>query len=937
MYGNIRNNIQKPNFNNYVQKTINNPRINENISQNNEIIKNLQNKLNEKESALKIVQDEKEKILKERDDYYTTNKNQKKENKENIKKLNDLNNKYIKIKNECSFYSEAKLNLEKKNKELIEQNKIIQNDLNVITNKMNDISLQNEKNSNLIKNLNKEKEEMIIKIKQYEEYCKSLKEQNDNLQGNINQCNNNIIELKNKLKQNDKNLNELKSKHNELNNLYSNNKKGLEELTIKYNEKENSYSQLLKQYESTLKILKEKDSKLSDALDKLNLLNEEKMTLENENKKIIQEQKNKIIYLESDLNKLKKEKESLTTELKNTHSKYEGIIYTYEKMNNQLEEKEKILGELSIIKEENKDLKEKCENFKTVIENEETKEEYLVEPAEKYYDVVIDINSINSLKNEGWSIKYNKERKEIYDKIISERTMKIGVLGLNNVGKSFLLSKLIETKDIPTGHSIETKGISIKYSDENLIENNTRGVKGICILDSAGFETPLLKDEKQNNENDKINKDNESSLKNGQNELESAIKYDEIEDDLSRDKAQTERFIEQLIISLSDMLILVIGKLTRTEQRLITRIKNMAKKNEKNKIKSIIIVHNLERYHKIKEVEKHISQYLTKSATFEISERDYIGTNNTYKGRKYFVEVSDEPEEIQVFHYIMAKEKTQAGDYYNGLTLELIKQQYNNFNNRKPINIPDEIINLFSELSTDIMGEKMECEKTGTEEIVIKLKENEIKDKKKKTICVQNAYIDQDGNYLKNKGKFEPKYSLYYYKEKKKKSKEDEEYDDEEEIEYEKFLLLRLEIPGNIIRLTARSTDPKKEKFNGIVIKGLKKIDTFKEQSSEDFSVISDNRSYDEFTYFIELKRNLELSKSSANGFTDIYEIHFDKRNKEKIFQKETTQTNTSLNKEINQDNKIPSEANEKYKVNISSGVYVMKFQLTERSYIPNK
>ena len=29
-------------------------------------------------------------------------------------------------------------------------------------------------------------------------------------------------------------------------------------------------------------------------------------------------------------------------------------------------------------------------------------------------------------------------------------------------------------------------------------------------------------------------------------------------------------------------------------------------------------------------------------------------------------------------------------------------------------------------------------------------------------------YYDQDGIYLKNKRKYEPKYSLYYYKEKKK-------------------------------------------------------------------------------------------------------------------------------------------------------------------------
>ena len=52
---------------------------------------------------------------------------------------------------------------------------------------------------------------------------------------------------------------------------------------------------------------------------------------------------------------------------------------------------------------------------------------------------------------------------------------------------------------------------------------------------------------------------------------------------IARDKAQTERFIEHLIISLSDMLILVVGKLTRTEQRLITRVKNLSKKMKKIK------------------------------------------------------------------------------------------------------------------------------------------------------------------------------------------------------------------------------------------------------------------------------------------------------------------------------------------------------------------
>ena len=93
--------------------------------------------------------------------------------------------------------------------------------------------------------------------------------------------------------------------------------------------------------------------------------------------------------------------------------------------------------------------------------------------------------------------------------------MKKGVLGLNNVGKSYLLSKMVHV-EIPTGHSIETKGISIKYSE---IEKGEE--KGICILDSAGFETPLLikrnNDKKEDDNGNEIGKRQETI---GENEKE---------------------------------------------------------------------------------------------------------------------------------------------------------------------------------------------------------------------------------------------------------------------------------------------------------------------------------------------------------------------------------------------------------------------------------
>ena len=551
------------------------------------------------------------------------------------------------------------------------------------------------------------------------------------------------------------------------------------------------------------------------------------------------------------------------------------------------------------MKKKNETLNWQLNKLKT---QNETKIDYIQNSANKYYDVVIDIDSINSLRNEGWEILYNEERKENYEKIVNEQTIKIGVLGLNNVGKSYLLSKIVKI-DIPTGHSIETKGISIKYSQGDKGEE-----AGICILDSAGFETPLLSNDKYIK--DELKKKEESSKQESE-EFNKMIELNKIEDLLARDKAQTERFIEHLIISFSDMIIIVVGKLTRTEQRLITRIKNMAKMSE-NKIKSIIIVHNLAQYNKKIEVENHINNYLLHSATFKLIKKNVIGMNE-YSDRFYFVEQSDD---IEVFHYIMAKEETEAGMYYNKLTLQLIKNQYNNSNNRREIDIPEQIKKKFCELSNEIIGEKININQLGTiDGKKIKIKDNsELKKENtgSDTFQIQNAYIDQDGNYLQNKGKFEPKYSMYIYK----------KGDDDD---FENYLLLRIEVPGNVTRLTARGTDPKKEKYRGIIINIQKKEDELEEtKNCKNFHKLYDNRNYEEINYFIELKGNLMLAKKVPLENTKIYEIEFDERNKEKFF--DNNNQTTKVNEDVN--NKNIKEGKK-----IASGVYILKFSLTQDSF----
>ena len=281
---------------------------------------------------------------------------------------------------------------------------------------------------------------------------------------------------------------------------------------------------------------------------------------------------------------------------------------------------------------ENQNLKQQNVNL---LSSSSTKKEFIgLDDLRDFYDVIIEIGSINTLTKTGWKINYNEKRKDMYDKVIKEETIKKGVLGINNIGKTFILGLLSGWKDIPSGWSVETKGISIKYT-----EGITDSEKGICLLDSAGIETPLLNDDIQEEENSENENKNEYDKK-----LSREEKYQEI----AKDKGQTERFIEELIISLSDMLILVVGKLTRREQNFIDRIKEIVKEKENNQFKSIIIIHNLSQYNEIEEVEKHINTVLKKSATFKLIPKDVRGLKN-YEGKLFYIEQDGTD------HYIMAR------------------------------------------------------------------------------------------------------------------------------------------------------------------------------------------------------------------------------------------------------------------------------------------
>ena len=474
--------------------------------------------------------------------------------------------------------------------------------------------------------------------------------------------------------------------------------------------------------------------------------------------------------------------------LKNEYDKllaYEKYINNTKKIQDSKDYKNinyEINIDLKEVREENADLRKKIEEF----ENRSNKDleeykkleynpEFVGKQLEIFYDLIINIKSIRELseKDKGWEIKWNKNINSTKEFIKdNKKLLNVGILGNGNIGKSFLLSRLFKEK-IPSGYSVITEGLSIKINKD----------KFISILDSAGLQTPLLKFEE---------------IKNDENEYEL----------LYRDKSQTENFIQNLILHFSDMLLIVVGKITFNEQRLINKIKKELE--NQNSKKPIFIIHNLMNFHTIAQVEEHINNTLLKSVSFKLEKVRDIKKSKKNEERYYFIENDGKEKEFYIYHLIMAREMTEAGDYYNNYLYEFLEERFNEFPNRNSFYILDEIRNKFAEWSSEILEDPINIEN-----IIIKSENNtekriiyeEINNEKNIPKIVPKACLsDEIGTSFYRSSGYEPSY--YYYN------------------EGNKYLVIVFEFLQDLIEIEEVYADIDQNK---IFIKG-NKIDAYKEK-----------------------------------------------------------------------------------------------------------
>ena len=494
----------------------------------------------------------------------------------------------------------------------------------------------------------------------------------------------------------------------------------------------------------------------------------------------------------------------------------------------------------------------------------------------KFYDVIIDIKSIQDI-TKGWEVKMSERAEKEYEIIKKGKIIKIGVIGNSNKGKSFLLSKISKIK-LPSGTSIRTEGLSIKYPELDEYKN-----RKIALLDSCGLESPILiednfkgkdineekkeennKEDKKDdniisNEEDKIKDENEDDIKEEKNE-ENNKEENNIEEDneeklklekeelnekkdiikqndkikingkveinskelfkiKSREKLITELFLQNYIIYNSDILIIVVGILTYSEQKLLHRIKIEIQKSKLNK--QIYVIHNLMTYTSLKQIEEYINDYLLKSLTFKLEEGHKITTKKEELTGTYFYEVNTTP---KIYHLIFANDGSEAGKYYNDFTLNFLENHFQEVTDLKPFDIIETVKERFIETYKEFI-EKPEksLKKSDFDNSNNKL----IKLNSPKNIILKRCLIDELGFSSLRLNGFEPTYN-YYLKDDK--------------------IFVRLEAPGNC---TISSTTEYSGEYTIIKLSGEKKPD--KEQDKI-HTLFFNNREIGKFSLELPIK-----------------------------------------------------------------------------------
>ena len=351
----------------------------------------------------------------------------------------------------------------------------------------------------------------------------------------------------------------------------------------------------------------------------------------------------------------------------------------------------------------------------------------------------------------------------------------------------------------------------------------------------------------------------------------------------AKDKIMTEVFLQNFIIKNSDILILVVGILTYSETLLIGKIKNECKKLKKDKL---FIVHNLQSFRKVEQIENYIKETLLNCKAFNLKRHKIINITNEYINNEIEDDYNEEEEEeydeknienikidddevfenkeinieknemkkkdmkeedakggepshfyeefyydkdkiLNIYHLILANDESEECKKYNEYTYKFLENMYNFITNIESFDIIKEIKKEFLEIypKNSINDARDIIHFNKTKDMKEKLLKLESKDNK--NIELKKCFTDKISLSSFKTGFYEPKYNCF---------KPDDN-----------TLEIRIEIPGNV---TYQVMAYSKNSLTIIHFKGTKKYDRIPENPADN---ISCTREFNAFEIFIPL------------------------------------------------------------------------------------
>ena len=199
---------------------------------------------------------------------------------------------------------------------------------------------------------------------------------------------------------------------------------------------------------------------------------------------------------------------------------------------------------------------------------------------------------------------------------------------------------------MPCGYSVTTRGLSVSFPNFD----------NIALLDSVGFESPLLENDGdefrlksesedvnkiyekiykleqeiqtlRNEKNTNINeiRDKESEYFWERNQFRKNIKNkDEQIFSLTNERRITDFFLQRFILENANVVLLVVEKLSIDDRFFLNKLTKLIKDHSDKFLQKIIVVHNLMKMKEKSVVKDYIDNTLKKPLTFTLKEKDDI-------------------------------------------------------------------------------------------------------------------------------------------------------------------------------------------------------------------------------------------------------------------------------------------------------------------------